>query len=118
MGDLSKHFSSHEYTCPGLKPEDIKDLMDQSLLDGMEIMRSAAGVPIYVTSGYRTPDHNKRIGGSPASLHLRGKAADWYIPTYTLKDMYRLAILVPEFRQGGIGVYPGNHFVHTRGIWL
>ena len=30
----------------------------------------------HVTSGYRTPEHNKKIGGSRTSQHMKGKAAD------------------------------------------
>lgn len=32
--------------------------------------------PIYITSGYRSPELNKKIGGSPSSNHLFGYAAD------------------------------------------
>ena len=34
------------------------------------------GVPIAVTSGYRSPELNKRIGGSSKSQHCHGEALD------------------------------------------
>jgi zinc D-Ala-D-Ala carboxypeptidase len=32
--------------------------------------------PVAINSGYRTPSHNKSIGGAPQSLHTKGMAAD------------------------------------------
>ena len=32
--------------------------------------------PITITSGYRTPSHNKTVGGAKNSFHLCGMAAD------------------------------------------
>lgn len=29
-----------------------------------------------ITSGFRTPEHNKEVGGSPTSSHLKGLACD------------------------------------------
>ena len=42
----------------------------------LDPLRERWGVPIYVTSGYRCPELNARVGGSKSSYHLRGMAAD------------------------------------------
>ena len=42
----------------------------------LDPLRERWGVPIYVTSGYRCPELNARVGGSKTSYHLRGMAAD------------------------------------------
>ena len=34
------------------------------------------GCKMKVTSGYRTPAHNKRVGGVPGSYHLKDRARD------------------------------------------
>ena len=39
-------------------------------------LRDHAGVPIYVSSGYRSPKLNTAIGGSPTSQHTQGRALD------------------------------------------
>lgn len=39
-------------------------------------MRDHFGVPIYVSSGYRSPELNEAIGGSPRSFHCHGMALD------------------------------------------
>ena len=39
-------------------------------------LRDHFGVPIYVSSGYRSPDLNRSIGGSKRSQHMEGRALD------------------------------------------
>ena len=39
-------------------------------------LRERWGKPLYVTSGYRTPEHNRKVGGRPQSQHLQGRAVD------------------------------------------
>jgi hypothetical protein len=39
-------------------------------------VREHFGKPIGITSGFRSPELNKRIGGSKTSQHLEGKALD------------------------------------------
>lgn len=38
--------------------------------------RSELGMPIYVSSGYRSQALNRLVGGVPTSYHLQGRAAD------------------------------------------
>ena len=45
----------------------------------LEPLRAIVGVPIRVTSGYRSPGVNSRVGGSSRSQHLLGQAADLQI---------------------------------------
>lgn len=42
----------------------------------LDPLREAFGRPIIVTSGYRCPELNTAVDGSPTSAHLRGYAAD------------------------------------------
>lgn len=42
----------------------------------LQTIRDAFGKPITIESGYRCPEHNKKVGGAEKSLHLKGMAAD------------------------------------------
>lgn len=48
----------------------------------MDAVRRLLGVPITVTSWYRSPDLNHAIGSSPTSQHIRGEAVDFVAPRY------------------------------------
>jgi len=42
----------------------------------LERVRDCVGRPIMISSAYRSPDVNAKIGGSPTSDHMQGLAAD------------------------------------------
>ena len=42
----------------------------------LDPLRDAWGGPIRVNSGYRCPELNKAVGGTPSSQHQHGEAAD------------------------------------------
>lgn len=44
----------------------------------LELVRAALGKPIVITSGYRCPELNKRIGGVSTSAHTKGLAVDFH----------------------------------------
>ena len=52
--------------------QNLVNLVDKIL----DPLREAYGKPIVVTSGYRCPALNKRVGGSTSSQHMQGMAAD------------------------------------------
>lgn len=108
MGDLSAHFSRSELQCRCCGRLQI----DSRLLDGLEKLRALAGVPVVIHAGYRCPEHNAAVGGVPHSEHTLGLAADVALPGLSLQRMYELALKVPQFAQGGIGVYDGG-FLHV-----
>ena len=43
----------------------------------LDPLRERYGKPIRVTSGYRSKEVNKRIGGAPTSQHTKGEAVDF-----------------------------------------
>lgn len=87
---LSAHFTLDEFTVSqtasrlGLDntpPADVLERLKHTAL-GLEGVRILLGVPIIVTSGYRSPEVNKATGGSKTSQHMTGEAADFVAPAY------------------------------------
>jgi zinc D-Ala-D-Ala carboxypeptidase len=54
----------------------------------LEPLRSYIGRPIIISSGYRCPEVNKRVGGQPRSQHLKGQAADIHALEMSNADLF------------------------------
>jgi uncharacterized protein YcbK (DUF882 family) len=109
MGDLSEHFATSDFACPDCG----RCKVSGALLAVLEELRTLGGDhPIAVLSGYRCPERNAAAGGAPASQHVEGNAADIRIAGKTLQEMYDLAIQIPAFHNGGVGVYD-TRFIHV-----
>ena len=59
-------------TPPASAVKALHELVDHVL----DPLREAWGGPIRVNSGYRCPELNEAVGGTPGSQHLRGEASD------------------------------------------
>lgn len=77
-----KHFTLKELTrtSTGLantpSSEVIKRL--ETLVEKvLDPLREEYGAPIYVNSGYRSPEVNRKVGGARTSQHLKGEAVDF-----------------------------------------
>lgn len=64
--------------------------------------------PITITSGYRPPLVNRRIGGASNSRHMYGDAVDFRVKGLHPVDVFKR--LKPICKRGGLAV--GNGFVH------
>lgn len=107
MGDLSAHFSKAEFACHCCGQLKIEN----GLIAALEQLHTLAGEEIVVHDAYRCPAHNQKVGGVTDSEHTRGMAADIAIAGLSLQQMYDLAVQIPTFFNGGIGVYDSN-FLH------
>ena len=45
-------------------------------MEKLDAIREEYGMPLYITSGYRCPELNKKVDGKEKSQHLNGQAAD------------------------------------------
>lgn len=52
------------------------------LAPGMQRVRDLLETPVQITSGYRSPEVNRAVGGSGTSQHVLGLAADFVSPTF------------------------------------
>jgi len=104
---VSLNFRVHEFAC-----RDGSDavFLSDKLVNILQAIRSHFGQPLTVTSGYRTPAHNKNVGGVEGSLHLFGMAADIQVAGVSPEDVADYAeTLLPG--TGGIGRY--RDFTHV-----
>jgi hypothetical protein len=101
VGDISPHFSTSELACHHCQRCSVTG----EFVLALENLRSQGSEPIIIHDGYRCPEHNLAVHGVPHSEHVEGLAADLEIVGLTLQQMYDRANKVPEFRDGGIGVY-------------
>ena len=81
----------------------------------LQVIRNSFGSPIRVNSAYRSPEHNKKVGGVKNSQHLEAVAADLAPASGKSEDLDRLIAVVSglaatgKIPNGGIGTY--NTFV-------
>lgn len=70
---ISAHFTVGEFACVGTD----KIMIDTALIALLESLRKKLKCSkIVVNSGYRSPAHDKAVGGSGYGQHTKGKAAD------------------------------------------
>lgn len=80
---------------------------------GLEQVREVVG-PCAITSGYRCPPLNERVGGAQASRHLVGLAAD--ILPLKVGVVEAMEMLVAALREGRL---PGvDRIIYEHGRWL
>ena len=98
-----ENFSPKELRCKGTG----RLLVNEAALDALQATRTAIGKPFYITSGYRSPEHNAAVGGAKNSFHLRGMAFD--VRTGNL-DRTELVRVARQNGFNGIGYY--TNFIH------
>ena len=94
MGDISAHFSLHEFRCHDADetpvPDELRANLHGLVYGVLEPVRAEVGHPIDVLSGYRTAAHNAAVGGAPDSRHLHADAADISVPFMRTDDLWML----------------------------
>ena len=81
---ISEHFKVKEFACKDGSPVAF---VDSYLICLLENLRRTIEKPVIITRGYRTPEHNKKIGGAKYSYHIRGCAADIIVKGMTPKEV-------------------------------
>ena len=94
---LSEHFLLSEFTRSSTAERlgidnslDASNPLDQDVINNLrnlceqilEPLREFAGQPIIISSGYRCPQLNIKVGGVYSSQHTLGEACDIRIPEY------------------------------------
>lgn len=112
---LTKNFTRIEFDCNDGTPVPEKYMANVlKVAQNLQVLRDHLGEPVVISgSGYRTPAHNKKVGGAKNSQHLTASGADITVRSHSprkLAAVIEKLIAEGKMTQGGIGVYPG--FVH------
>ena len=123
---LTEHFKLEEFThsptATQLKidnsvPDDLMPNIQLTAIK-LELVRKSLGRPIIITSGYRCPKLNARVGGVSTSAHTKGLAVDFHSSYGTPKEICQRLIdagvqfdkLIQEHNQWvHIGFSPSNN---------
>jgi hypothetical protein len=100
-----KNFSPAEIACRGSGSLRIHE----EALDKLQALRDRLGKPLIVRSAYRSPAHNRTVGGAPRSKHLDGTAFDIAMTNHDPAAFEEAARAV-GFK--GFGFYPRSGFMH------
>ena len=109
---LSANFRVREFAC---KDGSDKILVDTDLVALLQKIRDHFGAAVTINSAYRTPAHNKAVGGATGSQHVKGTAADIVVAGAAPLEVAQYAeYLMPE--NGGIGVHQAFTHVGVRSL--
>lgn len=113
--NLTAHFSLGELD--GLSaPAYVQTALHDTARLLEQVRAELGNVPLEAVSGYRTPAHNRAVGGSPTSQHLDGTAADFTPRGVSLFAAYGkldAAIRAGRLVVGQLILYPADGHLHV-----
>ena len=102
-----KYFKLSEFDSPDMVGSG--EAMDREFLSRLDQARSLAGTSFRITSGYRTLEHNKKVGGVEDSSHTKGHAAD----IACSNSVYRFKIITSLLKAGFTRIGIADSFIHV-----
>jgi len=102
-----KYFKYEEFASPDVPHSG--NYMDDDFLTMLDHARHVAGIPFKINSGYRTIEHNEKVGGKPNSSHIVGKAVDIAIKGSRERWIILEALINAGFTRFGIA----TTFIHV-----
>lgn len=113
---LTTNFNLSEFNKHGFALSETVLRNIQALANNLQILRDEVKKPIKITSGYRSPEHNAKVGGVKSSRHITGEAADFKIAGMTPKEVAAVIeklIAAGKMEEGGLGTYSTwTHYDH------
>jgi len=116
---LTPNFSLAEFASKDgaeFPPQVIENLT--TLAKALQVIRDTFKAKITINSGYRSPDHNRKIGGAQHSQHVRGTAADFTVSGKTPAEVAAVIenlIAHGKIPQGGLKAYASWVHYDVRG---
>lgn len=102
-----RYFKVREFDSPDVEGSGGNMRVDTLML--LDAARGRAGIPFHINSGFRTPAHNRKVGGVKNSAHTTGYAADIKCRDEDEQKVIVRACYACGFRRFGIA----PNFVHV-----
>lgn len=102
--NITENFRLKEFAC-----KDGSDIvvLHEEFVQKIQQIRSHFNLPVTINSAYRTPEHNKREGGSSNSYHVKGRAFDIVVKGVSPNEVAKYAQTI-----GINGIIQYNSFTH------
>lgn len=91
-----------------MRISNLGNKMDKELMEMLQKLEKSYGIPLMITSGYRTEEENKKCGGVKTSSHLTGNAVDIKVVNSRMRWMILSRAIEIGFNRIGIG----KDFIH------
>lgn len=83
--------------------------INKEALGKLQALRDRLCKPLIVRSAYRSPTHNRAVGGAPRSKHMDGTALDIAMTNH---DPVAFEVAARAVRFPGSGCFPRSNFMH------
>ena len=125
---ISPHFRLLEFTesdtarkrgIANIPPEEAVENLRRLCENCLEPLREALGLPVIITSGYRTKELNDLLAhSSERSQHMTGQAADFWIQGENRRELlikaFRLILTSEQIDYDQLILYP--KFIHVSNV--
>jgi zinc D-Ala-D-Ala carboxypeptidase len=98
-------FSPKEVACKGTG----NLVIDTQAMDMLQRLRTNLGKPLVITSAYRSPEHNRNVGGAKRSKHMESIAFDVVMANHD-PAVFEAAARAVGFTS--FGYYQKSNFMH------
>ena len=102
---VARDFNLSEFACPCCNLVMLHPRLLMKLIELRKILER----PVHITSGYRCPRYNRKVGGVANSYHCIGLAADIKVKDINLIELLEICENI-DF--SGIGFYEKKNFLH------
>jgi hypothetical protein len=73
---ISENFSLSEFVNPTLQRGGTRAYVDAQIAKHVQLIRSGLGRALVLSSAFRSPEHNRSVGGATFSRHIYGDGVD------------------------------------------
>lgn len=93
------------------RPDVQTNCFEPKLVAILRAVEARFNTKVVVTSGYRSPSHNRAVKGAKASMHMSCKAADILVPGADKLQVANFVRALPG--RGGVGTYCHTLAIHV-----